>query len=91
MTAIGVYSINTKQDCASKIHDDVMRIVMGHNEIIQMHGFFIDEIEKLMRFDIVVSFDSLDMRAIYNHVVDDVKESYPDYDVQVQFDFDVSD
>lgn len=91
MTAIGVYSINTKQDCASKIHEDVMRIVMGHNEIIQMHGFFINEAEKIMRFDIVVSFDSLDMRAIYNHVVEDVKESYPDYDVQVQFDFDVSD
>jgi hypothetical protein len=56
-----------------------------------MHGFYINEIEKIMRFDLVVSFDSPNMKTMYNHVLDDVREAYPDYDIQAQFDFDVSD
>jgi len=91
MAAVGIYSVNTKHDKAAEIHSKVSAIVHEHKDILQMHGFFIDEAEKIMRFDIVVSFDSPNMQAMYNHVVNDVKEAFPDYDVQVQFDFDISD
>ena len=50
-----------------------------------------DEKAKVMRFDIIVSFDSLSMKEMFNHVVEDVREAFPDYDVQVQFDIDISD
>ena len=91
MTAIGIYSINTKKDSAAKIREHVLSIVHEHKDILQMHGFFIDEKEKIMRFDLIVSFDSPNMKAMFRHVVTDIKEAYPDYDVQVQFDMDVSD
>ena len=91
MTAVGVYSVNTKHDSAAQIHERVSKIVHEHKDILQMHGFFVDEEAKKMRFDIIVSFDSPNMQAMYNHVVADVREAFPDYDVQVQFDFDVSD
>ena len=91
MTAVGVYSVNTKNDSAAEIRSRVSKIVHEHKDILQMHGFYLDEVAKTMRFDIVVSFDSPNMRVMYNHVVDDVKEAFPDYDVQVQFDFDISD
>jgi hypothetical protein len=64
---------------------------MEHKEILQMHGFFVDEKAKVMRFDIIVSFDSLSMKEMFNHVVQDVRDAFPDYDVQVQFDVDISD
>lgn len=91
MSAIGIYSVNTKEDEAFKIRQKVSEIVMSHKEILQMHGFYIDEKEKTMRFDIIVSFDSLNMQQLFMHVVDDVKAAFPDYDVQVQFDTDISD
>lgn len=91
MTAVGIYSVNTKHDSAAKIRSEVSKIVHEHKDIIQMHGFFVDESEKIMRFDLVVSFDSPNMKVMYNHVVTDVREAFPDYDVQVQFDFDISD
>ena len=56
-----------------------------------MHGFFVDEESKTMRFDVVVSFDAPNMKAIYKHVAADVQEAFPDYEIQVQFDYDVSD
>ena len=91
MSAIGIYSVNTKEDEAFKIRQKVSEIVMSHKEILQMHGFYIDEEEKTMRFDMIVSFDSLNMQQLFMHVVDDVKAAFPDYDVQVQFDTDISD
>ena len=91
MSAIGIYSVNTKEDSAAQIRDRVSKIVMEHKEILQMHGFFVDEQAKQMRFDIIVSFESLSMREMFNHVVQDVKDAFPDYDVQVQFDVDISD
>ena len=91
MSAIGIYSVNTKENSAAQIRDRVSKIVMEHKEILQMHGFFVDEKTKLMRFDIIVSFDSLSMKEMFNHVVQDVRDAFPDYDVQVQFDVDISD
>ena len=79
------------QNSAASIRDRVSKIVMEHKEILQMHGFFVDEKEKIMRFDIIVSFDSLSMKEMFNHVVQDVRDAFPDYDVQVQFDVDISD
>ncbi|MBO6219708.1 MAG: cation transporter [Treponema sp.] len=91
MAAVGIYSVNTKQNSAAEIRSKVSKIVHEHKDILQMHGFFVDEVAKVMRFDIVVSFDSPNMQVMYDHVVSDVREAFPDYDVQVQFDFDISD
>lgn len=91
MAAIGIYSVNTKHDSAAQIREKVSAIVHEHKDILQMHGFFVDEAAHLMRFDLIVSFDSPNMRTMFDHVVADVREAFPGYDVQVQFDFDVSD
>lgn len=91
MAAVGVYSCNTKDNSAAKIRTQVSKIVHEHKDILQMHGFFVDEEEKLMRFDVVVSFNSPDMNAIHRHVTEDVQEAFPDYDIQIQMDYDISD
>ena len=43
---VGVYSINTKDKKIIKIQKDVRDIVFSHKGILQMHGFYLDEIEK---------------------------------------------
>ena len=43
-----------------------------------------------MRFDIVVSFDAEDRRALYEQVVADVQKAFPDYKLQVAMDTDFS-
>ena len=91
MSAIGIYSVNTKHDESALIRERVCKIVMEHKEILQMHGFYVDLNTKTMRFDIIVSFEARNMKEMFEHVVNDVKEAYPDFDVQVQFDIDISD
>ena len=41
-----------------------------------------------MRFDIVVSFDAKDRKAVYTDVINDVQKAYPDYTLQVAMDTD---
>ena len=54
----------------------------------QMHGFYLLKEEKSMRFDIVISFDADDRRAVYREVVSNVQKAFPDYSLQVAMDID---
>ena len=88
LTAIGVYSVNTKDPETIEIREKVREIVFAHPHVIQMHGFYLIKEEKSLRFDIVVSFDAKDRRAVYTDVVNDVQKAFPDYTLQVAMDTD---
>jgi len=90
LTAIGVYSINTKNPEAAAARENVLRIVTADPYVLQMHGFYMDNAEKTMRFDIVVSFDAADRRKVYREACEKVQKEYPDYTLQVAMDTDFS-
>ena len=73
LTAIGVYSINTKDAEAIETRENVRKIVTSNPYVIQMHGFYLDKLEKTIRFDIVVSFDAEDRRQVYQEVCEKVQ------------------
>jgi len=90
LTAIGVYSVNTKDDEIRAAYKKVKDAVLSHKYIRQMHGFYMDKEKKTMRFDIVVSFDAEDRRAVYENVLENVGKIYPGYELQVAMDTDFS-
>ena len=90
LTAIGVYSINTKDPEAAAAREKLMRIVMENPYVLQMHGFYIDKKEKTLRFDIVVSFDAPNRRQVYGEVFEKVQKEFPDYTLQAAMDTDFS-
>ncbi|MCR5252011.1 MAG: cation diffusion facilitator family transporter [Lachnospiraceae bacterium] len=90
LTGVGVYSFNTKDPQAAEIRDKVARIVTADQHVLQMHGFYLDREEKLMRFDMVVSFDAKDRAQVYRDVCAKVQEAFPDYTVLAAMDIDFS-
>ena len=88
LTAIGVYSVNTKDEEIIQAKKKVEEIVFSHEHVRQMHGFYLMKEEKKIRFDIVISFDAKDRRALYKEVVADVQRAFPDYKLQVAMDTD---
>ena len=90
LTAIGVYSINTKDKEAISAREKVMRIVDENPFVLQMHGFYLDKAEKTIRFDIIVSFDAKDRRQVYQDILEKVQKEFPDYILQVAMDLDFS-
>ena len=88
LTAIGVYSMNTRDEEVIETQKKVREIVFSHQYVKQMHGFYLIKDQKAMRFDIVVSFDAEDRKAVYEDVLADVQKAFPDYTLQVAIDTD---
>ena len=90
LTGVGVYSYNTHNDDAATIRDKVQKIVMSHDFALQMHGFYIDQVKKTMRFDTVINFGETPSKAVAI-LTKAVNEEFPDYTVTISPDVDVSD
>ena len=90
LTAIGVYSVNTKDAEIIEAYKKVKDLVLSHEYVRQIHGFYMDKEKKTLRFDIVVSFDAEDRRAVYGKVIEAVGNEYPGYELQVAMDTDFS-
>ncbi len=88
LTAVGVYSVNTKDPESIEMRRRVHDIVFAHEYVRQMHGFYLIKDKNTIRFDVVISFDAKDRRAVYNEIVADVSKAFPEYLLQVAMDTD---
>ena len=88
LTAVGVYSVNTRDEEVIRMRKKVQEIVFSYPYVKQMHGFYLIKDRKAMRFDIVISFDAKDRRAAYEEVIRDVQKAFPDYTLQTAMDTD---
>jgi cation diffusion facilitator family transporter len=91
LTGISVYSVNTKNDAAALLQQDIRRTVMAHDHVLQMHGFYLDEATKDIRFDIIIDFAAPDREGVYRQIVSELENQYPGYTFTVSLDVDVSD
>ena len=90
MTGVGVYSHNTTDNEASEIRNKVQKIVLDHDWALQMHGFYLDQEEKDMRFDVVMSFD-IDHHEGLEILYKEVCEAFPGYKITIAPDIDITD
>lgn len=90
LTAVGVYSSNTKNALAVETRKRVSEIALSHEHVMQMHGFYFDSEEKSIRFDIIVSFDAKDRREVCRQVTADIQKAFPDYRLEIVLDTDFS-
>ena len=91
LTAVGVYSLNTHDPRVIEVREEVKKCAFSHEHVTQMHGFYLNEEKKTIRFDIVVSFDAPNRRAVFQAVRDDVQRLYPDYTIAAAMDTDFID
>ena len=88
LTAIGVYSVNTRDEEVIKTKRRVREIVFSHPDVKQIHGFYLVKENKAMRFDIVVSLAANDRKAVFKEAVADVQKEFPDYKLYAAMDTD---
>ena len=85
---IGVYSVNTQDEDVIRTREKVWEIVSAHEYVRQMYGFYLIKEKKILRFDIVISFDAKDRGEVHRKVVEDVRKAFPDYELQIVMDTD---
>ena len=89
MTGISIYSRNTTNDKIAEMRSDITRMVVSSDKVIQIHGFYVDEDEKTIRFDIVVDYGFEE--DFFENLCKEVQGKYPDYKVFISKDYDISD
>ncbi|MCR5073385.1 MAG: cation diffusion facilitator family transporter [Clostridiales bacterium] len=91
LTAVGVYSINTKDEHVAVMREAIRKAVMEEEHVLQLHGFYVNEEKKTIRFDVVISFDAPDRHAVHKAVFEKVQAMFPEYTLQIAMDTDFSD
>ena len=91
LATVGIYALNTTDDKITAMRSDVTEIVMGHEGVLQMHGFYVNEEQRCIVFDVILDFALVDRQALRDHIVSDIQKLYPDYTVAVTLDRDLSD
>lgn len=83
---IGIYAANT-HDRYKPMRRTLHEIAEEYPDILQIHGFYVDEERKLVTFDLVVEFKA-DNDAVRAGVVERMKRAYPEYEYNVLIDAD---
>ena len=83
LMGLSIYAVNSRDKEAAAIQKSVREITESRPEITGMHGFYLDKIDKEIKFDIVTDYEVSNITALRDEVAARVNELYPDYDVTI--------
>lgn len=89
LTGIGIYSKNTENKDILIAEERIREIVSSYEEVIQMHGFYMDTNKKIIAYDIIISFEIKERDGIYKEILKKTEAMYPDYRVYINMDIDI--
>ena len=88
LTAVGVYSVNTKDEDTIRLKEKIGKLVLAHKFVKQIHGFYYSKKEQSVRFDVVISFDAESRQAVFAEVYEELKAKYPNLQFALAMDMD---
>ena len=88
---IGIYASNTGEKETARIKEKLEKIISKYSQILQMHGFYVDEETKNISFDLIIDFKESNPEEIRDKVLKEIKEEEPDYTYYAILDADYSD
>ena len=91
VVTIGIYASNSSDEFYVEVKNELTKIIQKYKEIIQMHGFYVDEESKTISFDLIIDFKAESKEEIRDEVIKEIKEKYPEYNYYVILDTDISD
>jgi len=89
IAGVGIYTMNTRDDKVQSIRSDITRIVMSHEGVLQIHGFYADMEKKTLNMDVILDFDVRDRKTLFDHIENEVKQAYPDFKLCMTMDIDI--
>ena len=88
---VGIYASNTENEIYLEMKNRLLDLMSGYQEILQMHGFYVDTEKMQVSFDLIIDFKSGRKEAIRDDLVEQMKQFYPEYGFTVILDSDFSD
>jgi cation diffusion facilitator family transporter len=91
LEGIGIYCRNKKDSPADVLRKELAAYVKTFEHVKPIHGFYYDEVNSMVSFDVVISFDAPDRTKLFNEISEALKEKYPQYTFNLNMDIDLSD
>lgn len=91
LVAVGVYATNAEGTEAGRMRAEIARIVWSYEHVREMHGFYVDEEAKTVRFDVVIGYEDRNRAATRDAICAACEEAFQGYRFVVVLDSDVSD
>lgn len=89
MTGIGIYSVNSENAEICEMRNAVTKVVLEHEGVLQLHGFYAEPEKKSAVFDVIIDYSLDDRDSLYRHISEDVRRLYPDYRFEINLDIDI--
>lgn len=90
ITTVGVYATGMGDE-VKRVGEEVRSIVLAHDNVHEVHGLYVRDNPKQIRFDVIICFDEPDIQGAYRAICEEVSRRFPEYEVQATLDADISD
>lgn len=87
---IGIYAENYSDEFTKNIYNKILDIIKKYNQVLQIHGFYIDSDLKILNYDLVISFDDENPLETINKIKEETKSIVNDYQIIINYDQDFS-
>ena len=87
---IGIYAANDSKEY-KEMKQEIGRIIKEYEHIKQIHGFFVDEKEKAVYFDLIIGFECKNREEVKDEIEKKLKEKYSEYNFYIIIDDDITD
>ena len=87
---VGVYAIATGEGPGAELQSKVMQILAKHKELVQVHGFYYSEKERMLSVDVVPDITIHDDAALIHTLTDELRPLAPDMEIVVVVDHNYS-
>ena len=87
---VGVYAIATGENKRAELQSKVMQTLATHKEIVQVHGFYFSEKDKMLSVDVVPDISVHDDAAIISQLTNEIQPFVPDMQIVIVVDHNYS-
>ena len=87
---VGVYAIATGENRRAELQSKVMQTLSAHEEIVQVHGFYYSEKDKMLSVDVVPDISVHDDDAFVRKLTKEIQPFAPDMQVVIVVDHNYS-
>ena len=87
---VGIYAEDFSDEVTKLAHEKVLSIIKEYKQVLQLHGFYLDQEKKILNFDLVISFDDETPLETIKKIQEQVQSIMAEYQIIINFDQDFS-
>ena len=87
---VGVYAIATGENRRAELQAKVMQTLAAHKDIVQVHGFYYSEKDKMLSVDVVPDISVHDDTTFVSNLTNEIQSFVPDMEVVIVVDHNYS-